>query len=34
MSRNWGPWALIVGVALVAVAAISCGVLRRLRPRE
>jgi hypothetical protein len=34
MNRNWGPWALVVGVGLVAFAAISRGVLRRLRRRE
>ncbi len=34
MDRNTGPWALVVGVLLVALAAIARGALRRLRGRE
>jgi hypothetical protein len=34
MNWNLGPWTLVVGVGLVAFAAISRGVLRRLRRRE
>jgi hypothetical protein len=33
MRRDWGPWTLVGGVLLVAVAAIARGALRRLRNR-
>ncbi len=33
MRRDWGPWALVVGVFFVAIAAIAKGALRRLRKR-
>jgi hypothetical protein len=33
MGRDRGPWTLVVGVLLVAVAAIARGALRRLRER-
>ncbi len=34
MSRDRGPWALVLGVFLVAAAAIARGALKRLRGRE